>query len=135
MRSDSQGCSAPPWQIPFLRRRLPRSSVTSSRVTRGNCAIRRVRTPRRSLAGGQASRKGKQTPAAVIRHIVESDTWQLRHTSGPDAAAFVGWRAAMTDEQWVNWNAQDDESWYAQVRSDLGLTARPETRVAGGASR
>jgi NAD(P)-dependent dehydrogenase (short-subunit alcohol dehydrogenase family) len=76
-----------------------------------------------------------ETTAAVIRHIVESDTWQLRHTSGPDAAAFVGWRAAMTDEQWVDWNAQDDESWYAQVQSDFGLNARPETRVAGGASR
>lgn len=76
-----------------------------------------------------------ETTAAVIRHIVESGTWQLRHPSGPDAAAFVGWRAAMTDEQWVDWNAQDDETWYEQVQSDFGLNARPETRAAGGASQ
>jgi NAD(P)-dependent dehydrogenase (short-subunit alcohol dehydrogenase family) len=76
-----------------------------------------------------------ETTAAVIRHIVESGTWQLRHPSGPDAAAFVGWRAAMTDEQWVDWNAQDDETWYEQVRSDFGLNARPETRATGGASQ
>jgi NAD(P)-dependent dehydrogenase (short-subunit alcohol dehydrogenase family) len=72
-----------------------------------------------------------EVTAAVIRHIVE----QLRHPSGPDAAAFVGWRAAMTDEQWVDWNAQVDETWYEQVQRDFGLNARPETRAAGGASQ
>jgi len=76
-----------------------------------------------------------ETTAAVIRYIVESGTWQLRHPSGPDAAAFVGWRAAMTDEQWVDWNAQGDEAWYDQVQRDFGLNARPATRAAGGADR
>jgi NAD(P)-dependent dehydrogenase (short-subunit alcohol dehydrogenase family) len=75
------------------------------------------------------------TSAAVIRHILESGTWQLRHPSGPGAAAFIGWRAAMADEQWVDWNAQDDESWYKQVQSDFGLNARPVTRPAAGASQ
>lgn len=64
--------------------------------------------------------------AAVIRHIVESGTWQLRHPSGPDAAGFLGWRAAMTDEHWVDWNAQDDEAWYEAVERDFGLNARPQ---------
>jgi NAD(P)-dependent dehydrogenase (short-subunit alcohol dehydrogenase family) len=67
--------------------------------------------------------------AMAIRHIIESDTWQLRHPAGPDAQAFLGWRAAMTDEQWVQWNAQDDESWYVQVQNDFGLNARPATRA------
>jgi NAD(P)-dependent dehydrogenase (short-subunit alcohol dehydrogenase family) len=62
--------------------------------------------------------------AGVIRNIIESGTWQLRHPSGPDAAPFVGWRAAMTDEQWIEWSAQDDESWYEAVERDFGLNAR-----------
>ena len=75
------------------------------------------------------------TTAAVIRHIVESGTWQLRHPSGPDAVPFLGWRAAMTDEQWVDWSAQDDETWYEQVQRDFGLNARGDTRAAGAADR
>ena len=72
---------------------------------------------------------GPETTAAVIRHIIESGTWQLRHPSGPDAAPFLNWRAAMNDEEWVNWNAQDDESWYEQVQRDFGLNARPDIRA------
>lgn len=67
-----------------------------------------------------------ETTAAVIRNIIESGTWQLRHFSGPDAAPFVGWRASMSDEQWVDWSAQDDESWYQAVLRDFGLDARPD---------
>ena len=71
-----------------------------------------------------------QATATVIRDIIESGTWQLRHFSGPDAAPFVEWRASMTDEQWVNWSAQDDASWYAAVERDFGLDARPRLRQA-----
>jgi NAD(P)-dependent dehydrogenase (short-subunit alcohol dehydrogenase family) len=74
-----------------------------------------------------------QTTAIIIRRIVESETWQLRHLSGPDAAPFLQWRAAMSDEQWVDWNAQDDAAWYAAVERDFGIDARPSTRSAGGA--
>ncbi len=72
-----------------------------------------------------------ETTAAVIRRVIESGTWQLRHPSGPDAAAFMGWRAAMNDEQWIDWSAQEDESWYIRVQNDFGLNARPVTRTAG----
>lgn len=71
-----------------------------------------------------------ETTAVVIRQIIESGTWQLRHTSGPDAAPFLGWRAGMTDEQWVDCNAMDDEDWYARVQNDFGLNARPDTQAA-----
>ncbi len=30
----------------------------------------------------------------------------------------------MTDEQWVDLNAADDESWYAAVQKDFGIDAR-----------
>jgi NAD(P)-dependent dehydrogenase (short-subunit alcohol dehydrogenase family) len=76
-----------------------------------------------------------ETTAAVILHIIESGTWQLRHPSGPDAGAFLGWRAAMTDEQWVEWNAQDDDAWYERVQSEFGLNARPQSPLAQQATK
>jgi NAD(P)-dependent dehydrogenase (short-subunit alcohol dehydrogenase family) len=76
---------------------------------------------------------GPETSAGVIRHIIESGTWQLRHPSGPDAAPFLNWRAAMGDEEWIDWNAQEDEAWYEQVQRDFGLNARQDTRATSAA--
>jgi NAD(P)-dependent dehydrogenase (short-subunit alcohol dehydrogenase family) len=73
-----------------------------------------------------------EVTASVIRNIIESGAWQLRHLSGPDAAPFVGWRASMTDEQWIDWNALEDEAWYDAVQRDFGLDARPQSKSAGG---
>jgi len=66
----------------------------------------------------------------AIRHIVESDSEQLRYPVGPDALPFLDKRAGMTDEAWLNWNspASDDE-WYAQLERDFGLDARSFRRV------
>jgi len=76
-----------------------------------------------------------ETTAALIRRIIESGAWQLRYPSGPDAAPFLAWRAAMTDEQWVEWSAQGNDAWYEQVRRDFGLDARPDSRAAGRPAR
>lgn len=73
-----------------------------------------------------------ETTAVLIRNIIESGTWQLRHQSGADAAPFLAWRSLMTDEQWVDYNALDDEAWFERVQIDFGLNARPGTRAAGG---
>jgi NAD(P)-dependent dehydrogenase (short-subunit alcohol dehydrogenase family) len=59
-----------------------------------------------------------------ILDIIESGTWQLRHPVGPDAEPFLQWRASMTDEQWVDWGAADDATWYQGVERDFGLNAR-----------
>ena len=75
-----------------------------------------------------------ETTAVIIRNIVESGTWQLRHPSGADAGPFLGWRASMTDEQWVDWSAQDDKTWYEQVQRDFGLNARHD-RTKGASGR
>jgi hypothetical protein len=72
-----------------------------------------------------------EVTAGVIRNIIESGTWQLRHPSGPDAAPFVAWRASMTDEQWIEWNALDDKAWYEAVQRDFGLDARPQSQSTG----
>jgi len=59
-----------------------------------------------------------------IREIVENDSPQLRYPVGADAEPFLAWRASMTDEEWVDWGAADDDSWYASVDRDFGLDAR-----------
>ena len=66
--------------------------------------------------------------ADTILNIAQSDTWQLRHPVGPDAIPFLEWRASMTDEQWVDWNAQSDELWYDAVQESFGLDARIEVK-------
>ncbi len=59
-----------------------------------------------------------------IREIIEDDSAGLRHPVGPDAIPFLEWRAAMTDEQWIEWAAVDDDAWYSAVQTDFGLDAR-----------
>jgi NAD(P)-dependent dehydrogenase (short-subunit alcohol dehydrogenase family) len=79
---------------------------------------------RRLMELFRASLENPVSPYVVgekIREIVESKTWQLRHPVGPDAAGLLAWRASMTDEQWVDYGAQSDESWVATVRQTFGL--------------
>src|SRR3989440_7215493 len=60
-----------------------------------------------------------------ILEIIESGTWQLRHPVGPDALPFLKWRDSMTDEEWVDLNAADDDTWYTRVEHDFGMAVRP----------
>jgi len=64
--------------------------------------------------------------ADKMLEIANSESWQLRHPVGPDAIPFLAWRASMNDEEWVDWNAANDEDWYKAVESSFGLNARPE---------
>ncbi len=72
-------------------------------------------------------------PASLIAdkivEIAKSDTWQLRHPVGPDAEPFLEWRSKMTDEEWVDLIAGDDESWYRRLESDFGLDSRPTSNA------
>ncbi|MBA2626830.1 MAG: SDR family oxidoreductase [Gemmatimonadales bacterium] len=73
-------------------------------------------------------------PSIVAEKIVEiagGDSTQLRHPVGPDAAPFLGWRNAMTDEQWVDYGSLDDGAWYERIRNDFGIDLR-ETAAPGG---
>lgn len=63
--------------------------------------------------------------AEKILEVAESNSWKLRYPVGPDAEPFLLWRASMTDEQWIDWNACSDEKWYMAVEQDFGLNARP----------
>jgi NAD(P)-dependent dehydrogenase (short-subunit alcohol dehydrogenase family) len=62
--------------------------------------------------------------ADVMLKIANGSTWQLKHPVGPTALPFLGWRASMTDEQWVDWNAQTDEEWYNAVEATFGMNVR-----------
>jgi NAD(P)-dependent dehydrogenase (short-subunit alcohol dehydrogenase family) len=59
--------------------------------------------------------------AAAIRNVIESGAWKLRQPCGPDAEPFLGWRAAMTDEQWIDFNALDAEGFRQRVQNHFGL--------------
>jgi NAD(P)-dependent dehydrogenase (short-subunit alcohol dehydrogenase family) len=84
---------------------------------------------RRLQALFAASLRQPVAPAVVgeqIRHILESESWQLRYPVGPDAAPFLAWRAGMSDAAWVDYHAtRDDDTWYQRIAQDFGLDARP----------
>ncbi len=64
--------------------------------------------------------------ADKILEIAESNSWQLRYPVGPDAIPFLEWRASMTDEEYVDWNAATDEEYYNAVQNTFGLDARQQ---------
>ena len=85
--------------------------------------------PQAQRFGGmfRASLENPTSPTLVAETILEAaqtESWQLRYPVGPDAIPFLEWRASMTDEQWVDWNAQTDDEWYQAVQEDFGLDAR-----------
>ena len=79
---------------------------------------------RRTAALFEASLAHAPSPDLVgekIKDIIESKSWQLRHPVGPDAEPFLQWRNAMSDEEWIDWAATDDDKWCQRVESDFGL--------------
>ncbi len=65
--------------------------------------------------------------ALVIRGIIESGASKLRYSAGPTAEPFLGWRAAMTDEEWIVVNALDDEDFRKRIEQDFGLELKIAT--------
>lgn len=49
--------------------------------------------------------------AEKVLEITTNGTWQVRHPVGPDALTFIGWRKGMTDEQWVDLQSADEETY------------------------
>jgi NAD(P)-dependent dehydrogenase (short-subunit alcohol dehydrogenase family) len=85
----------------------------------------------------EAALESPTPPAAVadtIRDVIESGTAKLRHPVGPGAEGFLGWRAAMSDDDWVAWGALRDDDWYERVSTDFGLDARSKRRSSAAAS-
>ena len=75
----------------------------------------------------KASLENPTSPSLVAEtmlEIADRGSSRLRHPVGPDAQPFLDWRKGMTDEQWVDWNAQNDNDWYNAVKVTFGLDAR-----------
>ncbi|HUX44602.1 MAG TPA: SDR family oxidoreductase [Terracidiphilus sp.] len=67
----------------------------------------------------QSSLQNPVPPSLVaekILEIAESGTWQLRHLVGPDAEPFIQWRKSMSDEEWIDLNAADNETFFARLQ-------------------
>lgn len=75
----------------------------------------------------KASLKNPVPPSLVAQKILEiagNGTWQLRYPVGPDAAPLLQWRSSFSDEEWVDLNASDDETWNRRMGRDLGLNTQ-----------
>ncbi len=78
----------------------------------------------------EAALKNPTPPSVTANKIVEianSGTWQFRHPVGPDALPFLEWRSKMSDEEWIDLIAGDDDNWYRHIQRDFGLDSRPKT--------
>ena len=56
--------------------------------------------------------------AEKIREIIESNSWKLRYPVGAGAEGYLKWRSSMTDEEWVNQGAVDDETWQRSIAAN-----------------
>ena len=72
--------------------------------------------------------KPEASPALVgemIRYVIESDDSRLRFLVGPDALSFLGWRVALSDEDWVALGAiKRDDDYFERVFMDTGADLR-----------
>ncbi len=64
--------------------------------------------------------------AEKILSIIESGGWQLRHPVGPDAEPLLARRRSMTDEEYVDLHAADDDTWYRKMEQTFGRSIRPQ---------
>jgi NAD(P)-dependent dehydrogenase (short-subunit alcohol dehydrogenase family) len=62
--------------------------------------------------------------AEAIRRIIESETWKFRHPVGPGSVAAMELRKTMTDEEWVERGALDDDAWYGRIEREFGMDVR-----------
>ncbi len=83
---------------------------------------------RRLHAFFQNPGKPEASPVLVgemIRYIIESGDPRLRFPVGPDAHSFLGWRAALSDEDWVGLGGlKNDADYFDRVFIDTGVDLR-----------
>ena len=61
----------------------------------------------------------------LLRYVIEKDDPRLRYPVGPDALPFLGWRAAVSDEDWVALGGLErDADYYERVLLDTGVDLR-----------
>ena len=76
--------------------------------------------------------KGEAPPtlvAEMIRYVIEGDDARLRFPVGPDALPFLGWRGALSDEDWVGLGGLErDADYFERVFIDTGVDLRSAYR-------
>ena len=61
----------------------------------------------------------------MIRYVIESHDPRLRFPVGPDAPSFLGWRGALSDEDWVGLSGLvRDADYFERVLLDTGVDLR-----------
>jgi hypothetical protein len=77
----------------------------------------RFRPQREDFAAGSA-----QHVAEVIEEALHAEPPRLRWPAGPDAAALINGRAALTDEQWIDFGLPvTEEEFAANFRKQFGV--------------
>lgn len=63
--------------------------------------------------------------AETIRSIIEGNHLRLRFPVGPDALPFLGWRGALSDEEWVGLGGlKENTDYFDRVFQDTGVDLR-----------
>jgi len=63
--------------------------------------------------------------ADMIRYVIEGEDPRLRFPVGPDALPFLGWRGAVSDEDWVGLGGLErDADYFERVFMDTGVDLR-----------
>jgi len=63
--------------------------------------------------------------AEMFRYVIESGDPRLRFPVGPDALPFIGWRTALSDEDWVGLGGLErDADYFERVLMDTGVDLR-----------
>jgi len=73
-----------------------------------------------------ASQTNHVLPSLVgetIRDLLATNDTKLRYPVGPDAALLLGWRASLSDYEWISSANVDEETWIAGM-GQLGLDVR-----------
>jgi NAD(P)-dependent dehydrogenase (short-subunit alcohol dehydrogenase family) len=61
----------------------------------------------------------------LIRYVIDADDPRLRFPVGPDALSFLGWRTALSDEDWVGLGGLErDADYFQRVFTDTGVDLR-----------
>jgi NAD(P)-dependent dehydrogenase (short-subunit alcohol dehydrogenase family) len=61
----------------------------------------------------------------MLRYVIEGDDARLRYPVGPDALPFLGWRASLSDEDWVGMSGvEHDADYFERVYRDTGVDLR-----------
>jgi NAD(P)-dependent dehydrogenase (short-subunit alcohol dehydrogenase family) len=61
----------------------------------------------------------------MIRYVIEGNDSRLRFPVGPDALPFLGWRGAVSDEDWVGLGGlRRDADYFERVFMDTGVDLR-----------